>query len=142
MYPYSCYAGFKAVLIFALSSSMVLAVYKCLPATIKYPYLPPKGIFMERLQSPPPGFWSHISIHYHTNSTKIPQVFWMSVKSLANWTVPAHTAKVRQLNPKWEMYVVDDALIRIFMDHFFAESGFLWAYNHIDPRLGGVRADY
>jgi mannosyltransferase OCH1-like enzyme len=83
--------------------------------------------------------WRNIQSTYH-NGCQIPQLFWMSVKTLP-WNMPHHINSTLAMNPKWQLHVVNDSLIQQFMDHFYAHSGILWAYNHVHPLLGAVRAD-
>jgi mannosyltransferase OCH1-like enzyme len=73
-------------------------------------------------------------------SFSIPKRLWITMKSVPD-PVPDHLQEVVDLNPDWEVHLVDDAAMNKFMIETFANTSLLWAFRRIHPELGAGKAD-
>jgi mannosyltransferase OCH1-like enzyme len=73
-------------------------------------------------------------------SFSIPKRLWITMKSVPD-PVPDHLQEVVDLNPDWEVHLVDDAAMNKFMTETFANTSLLWAFRRIHPELGAGKAD-
>jgi hypothetical protein len=79
---------------------------------------------------------------HNTKTQLIPKNLWLAVKNTTDVLQWENVIDMRKKNPDWKIYVWDNAQKDKFMSDNFMGSRVLWAYENINPAVGGAaRAD-
>ena len=73
---------------------------------------------------------------------KIPKSFWIAVVNASEVAEWPHIVHLKKSNPNWALNLCDNAAKDSFMRENFYGTSLLWAYENINPAVGGAaRAD-
>ena len=125
----------------ASSSSITNLQYNCEKHGCYLPYIPNDIELKQRIQTLD-GKWKNVLkvIKNLSNKKKIPNLLWLTRKDIP-LILPNYTQITFNNNPTWHPFIMIDDDINYFMNHIFYNTSILWAFTHINPMLGAVRAD-
>ena len=125
----------------ALSTSITNLQYNCEKHGCYLPYIPSESELKQRIQTLE-GKWKNVLkvIKTLSNKKKIPNLLWMTRKDIP-LILPNYTQITFNNNPTWHPFIMIDEDVNYFMNHVFYNTSLLWAFTHINPALGAVRAD-
>lgn len=69
---------------------------------------------------------------------KIPKILWIAVVNKTEVAAWEHIVREQTLNPGWQVNLWDNADKDAFMAKHFAGTSLLWAYDNINPVVGGA----
>ena len=76
---------------------------------------------------------------------RIPRKIWIGMKTRPTNSslLPSHLQELGSISQRdgWEMYVLGNAEQLQFLQHYYANTSVIWAYNIMHPRLGNSACD-
>jgi mannosyltransferase OCH1-like enzyme len=69
---------------------------------------------------------------------RIPQNLWIAVVNKSEVSTWPHILNEIKVNPTWNVHLVDNEMKDKFMNEYFAGTSVLWAYQNINPVVGGA----
>lgn len=83
----------------------------------------------------PPSLEGPVNIN---GPKKIPKNLWIAVVNSTEVSSWSHILNEKKLNPDWKVNIWDNEAKDNFMKEYFADTSLLWAYNNINPIVGGA----